>query len=189
MIPYANPTAAYSKEIGTLKDSLVDTDTITKDVFRYAEAEKNLYKNLESYDDYGTEDFKLQRVKNVDARRIKEYLKDTTAEVPDRKELNELLKRSYGVLCINKRTHKICGVIVTYITAERNVIAYFYVDEILRRKPIVREMFKAVTKNFSNDLPTYIKSKDISTFKNSVKKVENEEDLYLWVKETPWGVL
>lgn len=126
----------------------------------------------------------LNRMKTKDVVKVMKYLGDieNVIALPSRDDMKEFIRLGFGIIAQDKVTRKIKGVILTYQTKERNVIAFFHVDEELRQKPIVRDMFKPVVKNFNPEVPTYIKAKDISTFKNSVEHVE--DDLYLWVGDT-----
>jgi hypothetical protein len=125
-----------------------------------------------------------RRMTAKDTVKVMKYLEkiDNVIELPSRNDMKEYIRLGFGIIAQDKISRKIKGVILTYQTAERNVIAFFHIDEDLRQKPIVRDMFKAVVKNFDKNLPTHIMASDISTFEKRVRHIE--DDLYEWIGDT-----
>ena len=124
--------------------------------------------------------YELLRMKVKDAKKVERFLANTPAKLPDSATLKDVIRKGFGIICRDRLSRKYKGVVLTYITRKRNVIAFFYLAPEIRMKPVVRDLFSSVVKNFNKELPIHLYSTDISTFKNQVKPL-NEEGMYEWV--------
>lgn len=139
---------------------------------------------------YSSKDYEILRITGADASRVRRYLSEnTTAYLYDVATLKGLFAVCTGVKVVNKHTKKICGVLVGYTVKDYNCIMYFYLNEELRMKPIVRDIFFPLMKNFNPLVPIKIWSKDISTFSKRVEQVYSKEHgtHYEWTGGIKWA--
>ena len=121
---------------------------------------------------------KVIDAKTKDGRNIINFLKDKVIEVPSNKELKQFITYGYCKLLVKEKSIK--GVVLAYKTEERNMIAFFYIEEQYRGRLYSAKMFSPMFAFIDHSKPLHIISDDISTFKNRVKHIK--DNLYEWIR-------
>ena len=118
---------------------------------------------------------KLKPMISKHSKDIFRLVGDTAVDIPKPNKLRQYIRKGYGyVLEYDK---EVVGVLLASNFDTHISLDFFYIAAEFRRKPSTMIMLASAIAKIG-DKPMYVRSKDISTFKNMAVKVPGMQDVY-----------
>ena len=123
----------------------------------------------------------IKKVEYKDAIEIKKLLVNSPSIVNTSRLLPEILEHIEKDGCVANKIEKDGNVLGVWLSKEFDThtsLSYLFIEEDLRRKSIVLELFMKSLIQISNSKPLLLSTKDTTGFEKYVKLIDKKNNLY-----------
>ena len=123
----------------------------------------------------------IKKVEYKDAIEIKKLLVNSPSIVNTSRLLPEILEHIEKDGCVANKIEKDGNILGVWLSKEFDThtsLSYLFIEEDLRRKSIVLELFMKSLIQISNSKPLLLSTKDTTGFEKYVKLIDKKNNLY-----------